>query len=216
MEGRSSRIGPEELLNLLPKGSLIWISAPDTFSNSALLSQLSSAVLGGGGAVAYVDLDTTFSAYLSSGLMNVKRPEGLKVLRPQANNLREVMVDVLSSEHDNYELIILDSLTALYHLCSNGRELRRTPLLMGSYIALFKSMCMRQNSRLIVTSMLSSRRAPEQDGGRWIDAPTGKRFMTKISDVTLEITSDLSEIEVKVADHPKPDKKDLVYKLPLS
>jgi len=40
--------------------------------------------------------------------------------------------------------------------------------------------------------------------------------MTKISDVTLEITSDLSEIEVKVADHPKPEKKDLVYKLPLS
>ncbi len=109
MEGRSSRIGPEDLLNLLPKGSLIWITAPDTFSNSALLSQLSSAVLGGGGSVAYIDLDTTFSGYLASGIMNVKRSEGLTVLRPQANNLREVMVDVLSSEHDNYELIILDS-----------------------------------------------------------------------------------------------------------
>ncbi len=126
MEGRSSSIGPDELLNLLPKGSLIWISAPDTFSNSALLSQLSSAVLDGGGSVAYIDLDTTFSAYLSSELLNIKRPEGLTVLRPHANNLREVMVDVLSSDHDNYELIILDSLTALYHLCSNGRELRKS------------------------------------------------------------------------------------------
>ena len=216
MEGRSSRIGPEDLLNLLPKGLLIWITAPDTFSNSALLSQLSSAVLGGGGSVAYIDLDTTFSGYLSSGIMNVKRSEGLTVLRPQANNLREVMVDVLSSEHDNYELIILDSLTALYHLCSNGRELRKTPILMGSYIALFKSMNMRQNSRLIVTSLLSSRRAPEQEGGKWIDAPTGKRIMTKISDVTLEITSDISEIEVKVASHPKPEQKNMVYKLHLS
>lgn len=216
MEERSSRIGPEELLNLIPKGSLCWISSPDTFSNSALLCQLSSAVLSDGGSVAYVDLDTTFSAYLSSGMMNVKKPEGLTVLRPQANNVREVLVDVLSSGDDNYDLIILDSLTALYHLCSNGRELRKTPILMGSYIALFKSMSKRHNSRLIVTSLLSSRRAPEQEGGKWIDAPTGKRFMTKISDVTLEITSDISEIEVKVADYPNPDKKDLILKLPLS
>jgi len=216
MEERSSRSGPEELLNLIPKGSLCWISSPDTFSNSALLCQLSSAVLDGGGSVAYVDLDTTFSAYLSSGMMNVRKPEGLTVLRPQADNLREVLVDVLSSNENNYDLIILDSLTALYHLCSNGRELRKTPILMGSYIALFKSMSKRQNSRLIVTSLLSSRRAPEQEGGKWIEAPTGKRFMTRISDLTLEITSDISEIEVKVADYPTPDKKDLILKLPLS
>ncbi len=216
MEGRSRTIGSEELLNLLPKPSLIWISAPDTFSNSALLCQLSSSVLRAGGSVAYIDLDTTFSAYLSSGMMNVNRPEGLTVIRPQANNLQKVLAQVLSSENEKYELIILDSLTALYHLCSNGKKLRKTSILMGSYIALFKSMSRRQNSRLIVTSMLSSRRAPEQEGGKWIDAPTGKRFMTKISDVTLEITSDISEIEVKVADYPDPDKKDLILKLPLS
>ena len=216
MEGRSLEVGTEGLLNLLPRPSLTWISAPDTFSNSALLFQLSNSVLNAGGSVEYIDLDTVFSAYLCSGIMNVKKSEGLTVVRPQASGIHKVMAQVLSSEIDKYDLVILDSLTAFYHLCSNGRTLRKTSILIGSYLALFKSMSLRQNSRLIVTSLLSSRRVPEQEGGGWIAVPTGKRILTKISDVTLETITDTSEIVVKVVSHPNPEKNDSVYKLPLS
>ena len=216
MEGGSLKIRSEGLLNFLPRPSLTWISAPDTFSNSALLCQLSSAVLSAGGSVEYIDLDTTFSAYLSSGMMSVNKQEGLTVIRPQANDIHKVMAQVLSSEDDKYDLVILDSLTAFYHLCSNGRQLKNIPILMGSYIVLFKSMSMRQNSRLIVTSLLSARRAPEREGGGWTTAPTGRRIMTKISDVILEINSDNSKIDVKVVSHPDLGMKGLVYMLPLS
>lgn len=216
MEGGSLKIRSEGLLNFLPRPSLTWISAPDTFSNSALLCQLSSSVLSAGGSVEYIDLDTTFSAYLSSGMMSVNKPEGLTVIRPQANDIHKVMAQVLSSEDDKYDLVILDSLTAFYHLCSNGRQLKNIPILMGSYIVLFKSMSMRQNSRLIVTSLLSARRVPEREGGGWTTAPTGRRIMRKISDVILEINSDNSEIDVKVVSHPDLGKKGLVYMLPLS
>ncbi|MFQ6011220.1 MAG: hypothetical protein ACE5KG_03510 [Nitrososphaerales archaeon] len=180
------------------------------------MSRLSSSILDDGGSVAYIDLDTTFTAYLASEMIKVEKPEALTLIRPTAENIHKVMAKVLSWEDDRYDLVILDSLTAFHHLSSKGRGLGKTARLMGSYLALFKSMSIRHNSRLIVTSLLVSRRLPEQEGGGWIPSPTGRRIMSRISDISIGISCDSSEIEIKVLNHPDAGQKDVVYKMPVS
>lgn len=118
--------------------------------------------------IIYVDLDTVFTSYVRNGVF---RTDGeLEILLPGDGQFERLLPD-LCSRLDGAAAVVVDSLNSFYHLYDDIK-IGKLNRLLGSYISLLLYHTRRAGCRLLVTSMMRHKKAPE-----WVLAPSSKRLL---------------------------------------
>ena len=130
----------------------------------------------------YIDLDTTFAAYLQSGL--IRNPGNIDVFLPSEGRLPTLLKDAIA-RIDTGSVVIFDSVNSFYNLFP-ARE--KTLGSLNHLLSILLMLLVRRGSEegvpVLATSMLRYRK----DKG-WVQSPASKRFLQTKSSVKMKIES---------------------------
>ncbi len=149
------------------------------------------------GNTAYVDLDTTFSAYLKAG---IARAENVDVYLPSDGGFIEMFNEVLAKMQGR-SLVIVDSINSFYAMYYGYfRKNERAGGNLNHLLSVLLMLLVRQGVSLgvpvLVTSMLRFRK----EGG-WKQSPASRRLLQKKSAVRMEAGRAGDAITLKVLAH---------------
>jgi hypothetical protein len=127
----------------------------------------------------YLDLDTTFTAYLRAGLV---RAAGVDVYLPSGTNFIPMIKDVLSSMESS-DLVIFDSVNSFYSLFRvQEKSLGGLNHLLSILLMLLVRRGVDCRVPVLATSMLRYRHL-----AGWIQSPTSRRLLQNKSQVKLKV-----------------------------
>lgn len=149
------------------------------------------------GRVAYIDLDTTFAAYLQAGLVRAGRVD---VFLPSEGRFMPVLKEVLGRMQD-YSLVILDSVNSFYTMYygyykrheRGGGNINR---LLSAAIMLLIRHGVSEGIPMLVTSMLRYRK----EGG-WKQSPASRRLLQQKSAARMSVERVGDDIVLRVLEH---------------
>jgi hypothetical protein len=155
--------------------------------------------------VSYIDLDTTFTAYLNAGLL---RSSGSKVdiYLPSEGTLVPMIRDVIESMGES-RLVIFDSVNSFYNLFPAKIETGDLNHLLSVLLMLLVRRGLDENVPVLTTSMLRYRK----DRG-WVQSPASRRLLKQKSAVRISVERSADDIAVSILEHESmPTGTRLVY-----
>lgn len=151
--------------------------------------------------VLYVDLDTTFSAYLKAGLIVANEVD---VYLPSEGRLVSMVKDVLASIKPG-SLVIFDSVNSFYNMFKiPERGTGGLNHMLSVLLMLIVRRGVDAGAPVLATSMLRYRK----DGG-WVQSPASRRLLQKKSAVRMSVELHGSDLELRVI---QPTEAAFVYK----
>lgn len=155
-----------------------------------------SAFAGRGNAI-YVDLDTTFSAYLKAGII---KADNIDVYLPSEGRLVEMLKDVLAKMQGR-SLVIVDSINSFYamyygHYRTNEKAGGNINHLLSVLLMLLVRQGVSLGVPVLATSMLRFRK----EGG-WKQSPASRRLLQKKSASRMEAERTGDKITLRVLAH---------------
>lgn len=128
----------------------------------------------------YIDLDTTFTAYLQSGMI---RPSGkLEVFLPSEGRLVQMIKDALSLM-DSGSVLVFDSVNSFYSVFpSQEKTLGSLNHLLSILLMLLVKRGSDTGVPVVATSMLRYRHA-----GVWVQSPASRRLLQNKSSVKMKV-----------------------------
>jgi hypothetical protein len=154
--------------------------------------------------VTYIDLDTTFAAYFSAGLVRANRVD---IYLPSEGGLVSIVRDALESM-DKSSLVIFDSVNSFYNLFRAQERTGGLNHLLSILLMLFVRRGTDENIPVLATSMLRYRK----DGG-WVQSPASRRLLQYKSAARLRVERTGSDLVVTVLDHESiPAGTQIVYR----
>ncbi len=128
----------------------------------------------------YIDLDTTFTAYLQSGMIKV--PGKVDVMLPSEGRLGPMLKDTLASEMEG-SIVIFDSVNSFYNLFqTRDKNLGKLNHLLSIMLMLIVKRGADAGAPVMATSMVRYR----QDRG-WVQSPASRRLLQTKSAVKMKI-----------------------------
>ena len=128
----------------------------------------------------YIDLDTTFAAYLQGGM--IRTSGKVEVFLPSEGRLVQMIKDSISSM-DNGALVILDSVNSFYSLFpTREKALGNLNHLLSILLMLLVKRGSEAGVPVVATSMLRYRQA-----GGWVQSPASRRLLQNKSSVRMKV-----------------------------
>ncbi|MEM3437677.1 MAG: hypothetical protein QXP55_03970 [Nitrososphaerales archaeon] len=189
-------IKPYDCLFILERSTLNVILSEDSFIKTLFISNIVNSSLKEG-SVIYIDLDTIFSAFLNLIIEETKYLDNLLILRPNSEDIENIMAYACSLFSPYIKLIVLDSITTLYYLL-NSRVPSDVNRKIGVYLSLLQSLANKLNIPVIITSMMRAKKAKQAES--WLTSPTGGRTLLR-SKIVLKLNKILEHIEINVIKH---------------
>ena len=154
--------------------------------------------------VIYVDLDTTFTAYLNAGLV---RANSVDIYLPSEGRLVPMVKDVLESMRTS-SLVIFDSVNSFYNLFRARDRTGGLNHLLSVLLMLLVRRGVDEKIPVLATSMLRYRK----EGG-WVQSPASRRLLQRKSAVRLSVDLIESDLVVTIVEHESiPAGTQVVYK----
>jgi hypothetical protein len=144
----------------------------------------------------YVDLDTTFTAYLQSGM--IKPSNRLDAMLPSAGRLVPMINDALATMEKG-SLVVFDSVNSFYSLFkTNQRTLGSLNHLLSVLLMLLVKRGSDSGVPVVVTSMLRYRQA-----GGWVQSPASRRLLQNKSIVKMKVDlTQAGDLSLAILEHP--------------
>jgi len=159
--------------------NLIFYS--DAFSKTKFMSKIMESFED---PIIYLDFDLLFSGYLESG--HIAKPPNMEIIKPDKENLEELLPSVLTKISSRKTTLIVDSLNVLYNFIDDDNPAR----LVNSLIMLLTTNAKFSKSILFVTCFGKKR---DDD---WI-LPTGRHILEFENVNRFEINENDAKIEIK-------------------
>jgi hypothetical protein len=143
----------------------------------------------------YLDLDTTFTAYLQAGL--IKTAGKVDSMVPTESRLVPMIQETISSLEEG-SLVIFDSVNSFYSLFNtNMRNLGALNHLLSVLLMLLVKSGSDSGVPIVATSMLRYRHA-----GGWVQSPASKRLLQNKSAVKMKVDMTASgDLAMSVMEH---------------
>ena len=174
----------------LPSGKVTTMIFDDVYLKNTIISNIVSSSLKSSGLTIYVDMDTIFSAYLDQGIVKMNNNENLILFTPEGYELDETFAKIFSIELSEEDIIVIDSVTAFYHIQDDGVSFSTLNKKMGLYIFLLKDLVSKSGATVIILSMMRSKQIRNEGSMKWFYSPSGGRVLEKASDIILSILKD--------------------------
>ena len=136
--------------------------------------------------IVYVDFDLLLSGYFESDSNN--KPSNMEIIRPDRENLKNLLSDVLTQISSQKTVLILDSLNGLYSSLDDENPGR----FVNSLIMLLHSNAKFSQSILFITCL-----AQKKDDN-WV-LPTGRHILESENINRFEINENNTKIKIKIA-----------------
>jgi len=182
--------------------------------------------------VVYIDLDTTFSAFVKGGLIlrelifvpkienkNIFTIQTMEDIRknlliyiPVMGSFESILSHVIDSMSES-ALVIVDSLNSFFNLyydkikIETGYGLSSVNHLLSAFIMLLVRFGWDSHVPILVTSMLRYKKKVS-----WIHIPASNRLLRRKSIVTLFVEMiNESDLSLRITDHPSRPKETLIF-----
>lgn len=153
--------------------------------------------------VIYVDLDTTFTAYFTAGLVNASQVD---IYLPSEGRFASMIKDVLALMPSS-SLVIFDSVNSFYNVFK-AQRMGNLNHLLSIFLMLLVRQGMDSKVPVLATSMLRYRK----DGG-WVQSPASRRLLQHKSAVKLSVERHDSDLVLKIIEHESmPPGTEVVYR----
>lgn len=170
---------------LLADCAVAALLCDDQESKSRFVSKVLSTGRGQGGVIVYIDLDTAFTVFLEDH-EDLPYGEELRVFRPRNGEIDDVVADVCSLSGVRIDTVVFDSVTSLYSLQEGRGDSSKANRRLGLYLALLTAAVSRSGGRIILTSLMRSRRRRNEDS--WYQTYAGGRLLRQRSDLILKLS----------------------------
>ncbi len=182
--------------------------------------------------VIYIDLDTTFSAYVKAGILLrelslIPTPnnkdifaaqtiedidKNLTIFIPVMGSFESILSKVIDSISDS-TLVIVDSLNSFFNLyydkikIETGNGLTSVNHLLSVFLMLLVKFGSESRVPILATSMLRYKKRVD-----WIQIPASNRLLRRKSITTLfvEMTNE-QDLSLKITNHPSRPKQTLIF-----
>ena len=184
---------PYNPASLLSARGLNTLLFADPYAKLCFTSSLASSV-----KTVYIDLDTTFSAYLSAGMVSAK---SVDVYLPSEGRFMAIFQEALA-RLPHCSLVILDSINSFYSVYYDHyrRHERRAGGSINHLLSVLLMLLVRQGVThgipVLATSMLRFRK----EGG-WKQSPASRRLLQKKSVCRMQVENAGDEMVLKVLEH---------------
>ena len=157
--------------------------------------------------VIYVDLDTTFTAYINAELIfkdKKNTPGTIKIYLPNEGNFESLLLDVIGSMSSS-SIVVFDSVNSFYNM-----YFKRIDIDSGSGISnlnhifsIFIMLMIKHATFLKIPVLVTSMFRYKKKGKQWIQSFTSKRLLEKKSIVKfiVEMRNE-DEISINIMRHP--------------
>ena len=159
--------------------NLIFYS--DAFSKTKFMSKIMESFED---PIIYLDFDLLFSGYLESGY--IEKPPNMEIIKPDKENLKELLPSVLTKISSRKTTLIVDSLNGLYNFIDDDNPAR----LVNSLIMLLTTNAKFAKSILFVTCL------GQKKDDDWI-LPTGRHILEFENVNRFEINENEAKIKIK-------------------
>jgi hypothetical protein len=164
----------------------------------------------------YIDLDTTFSAYIKAGLL-LENTENfhnvVEIYLPTEGKFESTLRDTIDSMSDS-SIVIFDSINSFYNMyykkidIESGRGISNLNHLLSIFLMLLLKNGKPLNVPIIVTSMIRYKKDNE-----WVQSPVSKRLLQKKSIVKLNVAMINGEdLSVEIITHPVLASKTIIFR----
>ena len=204
-------IDPDDFEFLLDTATLNVILGEDNFLKTYLTANVVRSTLGKGGSIIYIDLDTIFTAFYDLMVHGATNLERLYIMQPDNDTIEKTMIHICSITTPFVKLIVLDSISTLYHLINSESpsEINRK---ISIYLSLLQSLAKWSNIPIIITSMIRSKKIKKTKS--WFTSPTGGRALMKAK-IVINLIRTSDQIEINVIKHNEGVFIDRLFKLPI-
>jgi len=150
--------------------------------------------------VVYVDLDTTMTAYISTGFI---RPNRIAVFLPSKGRFMSSFKDAISAAQ-NSSLVVFDSVNSFYSVyydysvSAGGQSIGDLNRLLSVCLMLLLRQAISCNVPMLVTSMLRYRK----DGG-WKQSPASRRLLQQKSATKMKVKRSDDAVILEIVQHPE-------------
>ncbi len=135
-------------LNKIIKGSLNTIIFDKPQTKNRVLEKIINNI-NNNGLVFYIDLETKFRVNIEQEIIRLKKPENLIVFSIIKNNLDNIIAQICSSNCNENDIIILDSINALNKKTENN-ILTKINRKLGIYLSLLKDISCKNGTTIVV------------------------------------------------------------------
>ncbi|MCP8310475.1 MAG: hypothetical protein L6M37_06420 [Candidatus Methylarchaceae archaeon HK02M1] len=192
-------IEPDDCGFLLEGSALNAILGEDNFVKTFFTANIVMSALREGGSVIYMDFDTIFTAFFDLMVHGSTNLDRLFILQPDRETIEKDMVYVCSISSPYVTLIVLDSITTLYHLLDSEApsDINRK---ISVYLSLLQGLAKRSKIPIIITSMIRAKKIKKTELKSWFTYPTGGRALLKAKTI-LNLRRTSGHIEINVVKH---------------
>ena len=153
----------------------------DAFSKTKFMSKIMEL---SEDPIIYLDFDLLFSGYLESEY--IEKPPNMEIIKPDKENLKELLPSVLTKISSQKTILIVDSLNVLHSFIDNDNQAR----FVNSLIMLLTTNAKFAKSILFVTCL------GQKKDDDWI-LPTGRHILEFENVNRFEINENEAKIKVK-------------------
>ena len=165
--------------------------------------------------IIYIDLDTTFTAYVTAGLLLRDIINGDKVIKiylPAEGRFESLLIDIIDSM-SKFSIIIFDSVNSFYNMyykkidIHSGRGISNLNHLLSIFLMLLLKYGKSLNIPILVTSMIRYKK-----DNRWVQSPASRRLLQKKSIVKLNVSLiNERDLSVQIITHPLLNSKTIIF-----
>jgi hypothetical protein len=165
--------------------------------------------------IIYIDLDTTFTAYVTAGLLlrDMNNADGaIKIYLPSEGRFESILLDIIDSMSCS-SIIIFDSVNSFYNMyykkidIHSGHGISNLNHLLSIFLMLLLKYGKSLNIPILVTSMIRYKK-----DNTWVQSPASKRLLQKKSIVKLNVSIiNERDLSVQIITHPLLDSKTIIF-----
>jgi hypothetical protein len=165
--------------------------------------------------IIYIDLDTTFTAYVTAGLLlkNMNNADNaIKIYLPSEGRFESILLDIIDSMSCS-SIIIFDSVNSFYNMyykkidIHSGHGISNLNHLLSIFLMLLLKYGKSLKIPILVTSMIRYKK-----DNTWVQSPASKRLLQKKSIVKLNVSIiNERDLSVQIITHPLLDSKTIIF-----
>ena len=182
------------------------------YGKTVFISKIITEILKGNNCVYYIDLDTSFTVYLQANLFHILNLEKLSVYHPNKFNLDNIISYLCSLNKKEGGVIILDSVSSIYHIFASEQKASNINLRLGLYLAFLQKFAVENKFSILITSMARSKKANQTS---WVQTYSGGRVLMNKSEVIYKTIQKQKNLQVEVIRHRKSEIKNRVINISL-
>jgi hypothetical protein len=197
--------------NIVSTDGLNTLTFNDPYAKLCFTSMLASQYQ----KIIYIDLDTTFTAYVTAGLLlkDVNNADkAIKIYLPSEGRFESILMDIIDSMSGS-SIIIFDSVNSFYNMyykkidIHSGHGISNLNHLLSIFLMLLLKYGKSLNIPILVTSMIRYKK-----DNKWVQSPASKRLLQKKSIVKLNVSIiNERDLSVQIITHPLLDSKTIIF-----